>query len=138
MSLRAIAPLRDEVLVDEDGYASLPTQVFLETIESAINGANADRVTLGARVTELEPTYNVITSADSPYSIANNEYVLADMSTGSITIVLPGAGRHYVSRSGASNTLTLQGTVEGEVNPTVISDGDSPDLAFIGTEYRYT
>ncbi len=139
-----IAPRRGDAFVNGEGIPLERPKKWMEEVSRRVNqdfstsgGLQTQIDALDVRVTELEPAYTVITSANSPYSISNNEYVLADMSISNIIIVLPGAGRHFVSRSGASNTLTLQGTVEGETDPLIVADGDAPALAFIGSEYRY-
>ena len=122
MSVMPNAPLRDDPLVDERGHAELPAQVFFEDLETS--------------VLDLQPAYSPISSANSPYTASNNEYVLADMSTGDVDILPPPNGRFYISRKGASNALTILATVNGTLNPTVDSDGDSAALAFIG-EWRF-
>lgn len=136
MTARATAPLRDDPLVEEGGLTSLTSQTFFEEVESCLADLDSRVTSLELRVTELEPQYIVITSADSPYAAANNDYLLCTMD-GNIVITLPASGRLHVSRSGASNTLTLTGTVNGVVNPTIVADDDAPALAFIGTEWRY-
>jgi hypothetical protein len=137
MPTRIIAPHRFEPFVDEDGRPHRIPQDWIESISRIGNGLN-DRIEQNeADIAELEPQFRVVTSADSPVAAANNDYILADMSTGDVTITLPANGRLSVTRSGASNTLTLTGVVNGVTNPTIIGDEDAPSLAYIGTEWRY-
>lgn len=137
MAIEITAPLRDEPLVLNNGYASFTAQVFFEELDRVINEDSTNIVTLTLSVSALEPSYTLIDSTDSPYSASDNDYLLCEMSAGSITVVLPSEGRLHISRDGASNTLTLEGTVQGEIDPTIDNDGDGPSLAFIGTEWRY-
>ena len=102
---------------------------WIEEITRIVNGAVLD-------LSALKPSYNVITTLNSPYAAVDNEYILCTMD-GNITITLPASGRIHVSRSGASNTLTLTGTVNGATNPTLSGDGSSVSLVYIGTEFRY-
>lgn len=137
MPERIVPPRWGEPFVDENGVPYRIPQGWINSVSRIGNGYQDAIDANTARIVELEPQYRVVTSADSPVTAANNDYILADMSTGDVIIALPADGRLHVSRSGASNTLTLEGTIEGEVDPTIVADGDSPALAFIGTEFRY-
>ena len=128
--MSVVAPNRSFPFTDKDGYADGErVRRWIEEITRIVNGAVFD-------LSALKPSYNVITTLDSPYAAVDNEYILCTMD-GNITITLPASGRIHVSRSGASNTLTLTGTVNGAINPTLSGDGSSVSLAYIGTEFRY-
>jgi len=81
-------------------------------------------------------SYVSIDNADSPYAASSGDYIIVDMSAGNVTVTLPASGRVSVSRDGAANTLTLSGTVNGEVNPEILFDGSCASMAYI-TEWRY-
>jgi hypothetical protein len=65
------------------------------------------------------------------------DYILADMSTGDIVVVLPSEGRVWLTRDGGSNNLTVQGEVNGVTDPSIVGDGDAPAMASIDTVWRY-
>lgn len=127
---RLFAPNRASPIVDRQGMAIHGAQVFFEEIERILTDTNAN-------VANLTPVYVSKDNSDSPYSASDMEYVLADMSAGDLTIVLPSSGRVWVSRKGASNTLTIQGTVNGTVDPTINFDGTAVAMAYISTEWRF-
>lgn len=129
-----IAPNRGEQFVDSRG---VPLPVPMRWIEEISRILNSNTSSIESRLDALEPQFVVKDATDSPYSAVDMDFILADMSAGDLTIVLPSSGRVWVSRSGSSNTLTLQGTVNGVTNPTIVSDGDAPAMAYIGTEWRY-
>jgi len=54
MSECAIAPLRDDPLVDTNGMAALPAQIFFEQIQSCLADLQTRMTALEARVTALE------------------------------------------------------------------------------------
>lgn len=121
-----VAPNRSEPFTEPSGFiAGERIRRWVEGITSTINN-----------LVVQSPTYSAVTTADSPYLAVDDEYILCTMD-GNITITLPATGRVHVSRSGASNTLTLAGTVNGATNPTLSGDGSSVSLAYIGTEFRY-
>lgn len=166
MSDRPNAPLRDETLVDKDGLATLPAQVFFEGLDTCVS-SNSDAISV------LEPQYKTITASESPYTAATNDYILADVTLGNVDITPPTPGRIHVSKTGggsgvpaefykrpdgvsfyrrpdgvsryirfgtgggAGGTLTIIATVNGVVNPVIVANGDAPSIAFIGTEHRY-
>ena len=132
-----IATRRGEEFADKDGVPNHRSMVWIEEVTRRVNDANDDVGSTEDRLDELEPNYIVIDATDSPYAAANNDYLLADMSVGNVDVTLPALGRLSISRDGASNTLTLVGTVNGVTDPTIVADGDAPALAFIGTEFRY-
>tara|TARA_R110000803_G_C11760239_1_gene293816 strand:+ start:93 stop:482 length:390 start_codon:yes stop_codon:yes gene_type:complete len=121
---------RSGQFANQDGFVSSErVRRWIEGITRIVNNGTFD-------ISALKPSYNVITTSDSPYAAVDNEYILCTMD-GNITITLPASGRIHVSRSGASNTLTLTGTVNGGTNPILLGDGSSVSLAYIGTEFRY-
>lgn len=134
---KIISTRRDRPFLDSQLKPTLVSQRWIEEVSRSNNDIDDTLSDHESRITELEPSFVVIDSADSPFAASNNDYILADMSSGDVTITLPASGRLSVSRSGSSNTLTLTGTINGVANPTIISDGDSPSIAFIGTEWRY-
>lgn len=80
--------------------------------------------------------FTTITSADSPYSASDGEYITANTSSGSITVILPASGTLSISREGTNHKLTIQGTVNGLVNPTIDYSGNAVTLAFITSSWR--
>ena len=115
-----VPPNRSDAFVDNRGFAGGErVRRWIEGITDAVNPKLANPGT-----------------GDSPYYAKDGEYILCDMSAGDITVVLPPEGKLWVSRKGASNTLTLQGTVSGTVDPTINYDGSTAALAYI-TEWRY-
>jgi hypothetical protein len=110
----------------EDLFAAVPGDYNLLVAE--IND-------LDARVTALEPQYVTITSADSPYQANDMDYILCDMD-GDIDVLVPISGRFWVSRDGASNTLTIVGTINDCVDPEILFDGTSRTFAKIVDDWR--
>jgi len=113
-------------------------QLF-EAVPGDLNQIIEEIDALDVRVTELEPNYIVITSDDSPYTAANNDYILCDMDAGPVDVVMPTSGRLSVSRkhiTGGANALTLIGTINGEVDPEILFDGSCATMAHIA-EWRY-
>ena len=122
--MKIAAPSRSEQFVNDKGFVgSERVNRFHEMLTEQVN--------------ELYPVDKTVTSSLSPYTASSGQRILCDMSGGSITIVLPSSGALAVSRKGASNTLTLQGTVNGDVDPTILYDGSTASLAYFGTEWRY-
>ena len=77
-----------------------------------------------------------ISASDSPYQASSGECILADMSSGDINVLVPTSGSFCVSRKGEPNSLTIVGTVNGEVNPEILFDGSTASMSYI-TEWRY-
>lgn len=142
------APRRGDPAV-EGNLAAASTQTFFEETERLVNKSKDEIDILELQVAALQaelssiradlagvvPSYSPITNADSPYQAKKLDYILADMSAGDVTIVLPGSGRVAIHRKGASNTLTITGTVNGTVNPTIVGDGSIMNVAYM-TEWR--
>lgn len=84
----------------------------------------------------LQHQFIPISSTDSPYAAANNDFILVDTNSGPVDVIMPPSGRVSVSRDGEPNALTLIGTVNGEVDPEILFDGSCATMAFI-TEWRY-
>lgn len=128
-----LSPKWRRPFVDKTG---VPTPIAQGWIDSVTQLHNSNSAELSNRISELEPEYRVVRSSDSPVLAMNNDYILAKMD-GDITIVPPSSGRFSLTRDGSGFTLAISGTVEGEVNPVIVSDGDSPTMAYIGEEWRY-
>jgi len=131
-----IAPNRDETFVDESRKPERRPIRWIEEVTRYINENTSNNGSLEDRVDELEPQYIVIDATDSPYTAANNDYILCDMSLGNVNVTLPASGRLHVSRDGVPNTLTLIGTVNGTINPTIAFSGSCASMAYI-TGWRY-
>lgn len=123
MSVDFLSPPRaDEPLLNELG---LPTTRLHRFFAS-----------LSERTQNREVSYVSIASANSPYQIIDGQHILADMD-GDIAVTPPASGRFWISRKGASNTLTISGTVNGVSNPTIAFDGTGMAAAFMGGEWRW-
>ena len=138
-----VTPKRGDPFVDRQGLPHFEPQRWLEEVSRRVNqdfatiGGLQDQITaIEIRVTELEPNYIVITSADSPYTAANNDYILCDMD-GDIDIVFPDDGRFFVSRKGQSFDLTLLETVSGKVSPKILFDRSTAAIAKIVDDWRF-
>jgi hypothetical protein len=126
-----VAPNRSEVFTDKGGFAaSERIRRWIEEVTRISNRADSSS-------SAVTPTYVFITSANSPYTASDNEYILADMSLGDIDINLPTSGRLVVSRKGEDNDLTLNATVSEEENPLILFDKSTASLAKIGNEWRW-
>ena len=124
MGSRALAPLRDEPLTGEGGLATLTGQTFFESVEACIDA--------------LTPKYKTIDNSSSPYQATGGECILVDMSAGDMDVIVPiNGGDFCVSRLGASNTLTIIGTVNGTVDPKILFDGSTASMAKIVDDWRY-
>lgn len=132
-----IPPRYEDPFVDREGRLPFRHRKWVDEVSrlATLNGETID--TINNRLDALEPQYVTKSSADSPYSAANMDYVTADMSSGDLTVVLPSTGRLWVTRDGSSNTLTLQGTVSGATNPTILFNNTTVALFHNGTEWRY-
>lgn len=130
------APNWGDSFVNKDGVPVRRSQAWIDEVSRIVNNEIADLSDVEDRLDELEPNFVVVTNAESPYAAANNDYILADMSSGDVTITLPSSGRLSVARDGVLNTLTLTGMVNGDVNPEILFDGSTASMAFI-TEWRY-
>src|SRR5881394_771417 len=108
------------------GSGTVPDARFTATLP-ALNGSNV--------------THQVVTKvfADSPYSVlATDETVLVDATGGAVSITLPTptSGRVLcVKKIDAVNTVTLTGTVDGVVNPTLTVQWQSRILQGNGTSW---
>lgn len=141
MADKSVSPRRGEAFVDQNGVPLPRPMSWIEQITSLFN-TNVASVTdilddHETRIDALEPAFITIDAAESPYNIADNTYATIDMSAGDVTVVLPASGRIWLTRSGPNNVLTIQGVVNGVTNPVIVSDGDAPALAYIGSEWRY-
>lgn len=125
MSVRAIAPLRDEAL-SEEGMATLTAQTFFEDVAACLDS--------------LTPSDKELSFSDSPYQALPGQCLLADMDLGSISILVPiNGGEFCVSRkhtTGSANALTIIGTVNGEVDPEILFNGSTASMRYM-TEWRY-
>jgi hypothetical protein len=115
----------------------------LKAFDDLFRAVPGDLNAIDARVTQNEtdiaktlPVYVSITSADSPYQASDMEYLLCDMSITDIDVLFPAEGRIWVSREGASNTLTMQETINGMVNPLILFDNTARSFAKIGENWR--
>lgn len=88
------------------------------------------------RVEVLEPQYEPITSADSPYQIEEGDVLLVDKSGGDVTLLLPTTGSwfKFVVKSDL-NTLTVQGTVSGEVDAEFYFEGTGRQAVKVDGEW---
>jgi hypothetical protein len=126
-----VAPNRSEVFTDKGGFAA--SERIRRWIEEVTRISNQTDSSSSA----VTPTYVSITSADSPYTASDNDYILADMSLGDIDINFPASGRFAVSRKGEDNDLTLNETVSEEENPLILFDKSTASLAKIDSEWRW-
>lgn len=134
---RPKAPLlKDLKKVFPDMRTLQAMEAVFEVVPSELNSIITDFNALEVRVTALEPNYIAIDATNSPYTAADNDYLLVDMSLGDVDIVFPAFGRFSVSRLGEINVLTLLETVSGDLNPTIDFDRSAATMAFI-TEWRY-
>jgi hypothetical protein len=131
-----IAPRRGDAFVGPDGVPNSWPQRWIEQITRVYN---SDISGILDEIAGLKPTFVTISSTDSPYSASSHECITVDMSTGDVTVVPPTNPEFpfSISRDGALNTLTIQGTVNGDVNPEIAFDGTTATLFWNGTEYRY-
>ena len=128
--MSVVAPNRSEPFTDPNGYASSErVRRWIEEITRITNESNSS-------ATNNAPVFVSIDNTTSPYAASDNEYILVDMTAGDVDVTLPASGRLWVSRDGATNTLTLIGTVNGTVNPTINFDKSTATMAYI-TEWRY-
>jgi hypothetical protein len=126
-----VPPNRSEPFVDDRGFAAGERiRRWIEEVTRVLNSSNTT-------ATDATPSFVSITASDSPYAGTDNDYILCDMSGGDIVVQLPASGRLWVSREGGSNTLTLQGTVNGTVNPEIKYSGNAAAIAYIDSEWRY-
>ena len=77
------------------------------------------------------------TASNGTIRARDGDCILADMSSGDVTVVMPDSGEVTVSREGSSNTLTLQGTISGDVNPEILYDNSTAHMKYFGGEWRY-
>ena len=128
--------------VNEEELAALAALIATNIADIATNAADiatnaSDIATNAAAIAAIvEPSYTSIDSGDSPYAASDGEYVLCDMD-GDIDVTPPATGRCWISRDGASNTLTIDATVNGTANPTINYDGSTAGVVKIGSVYRY-
>lgn len=136
---KTIAPRRGDPFTDGNGIPSHRSMVWIESVTGFANGLSDQIDIIEDRLDELEPQYIEIDNADSPYTGANNDYILVDMDAGPVDVVMPTSGRLSVSRkhiTGGANALTLIGTINGEVDPEILFDGSCATMAYIA-EWRY-
>src|ERR1044072_5493463 len=115
---------------------TVPDARFPATLP-ALNGAALTALT-GSHVT---PTVVTKVFADSPYPVgAADETVLVDATGGAVTITLPTAtaGRILTVKKvdASANAVTLSGTADGVVNPTVGTQYQSRLLQGDGTNWQ--
>ncbi len=122
MTLRALAPLRDDPLLEGD-RTSLPAQTFFEGVDACL--------------TALMGIDKPISNTDSPFQANIGDCLLVDMSAGDVAIDFPSDGWFKVSRKGDPNDLTLNETVSGDVNPLILFDKSTANLSKFGGEWRY-
>ena len=135
-----IATRRGESFSDKNGVPNNRSIVWIEEVTRRVNDANNGLDSIPAiidRLDELEPNFIVIDNTDSPYQAANNDYILADMSLGDVTVNFPTSGRFSVSRDGADNDLTLNETVSECATPLIRFDKSTATMAKIVNDWRY-
>jgi hypothetical protein len=131
-------PRHGDPFVDRMGAPLQWPQAWIDEVTRVVNTDLSDLTALSVRVAALEPQYVTKGNADSPYSAVDMDYVTADMDgSGDLIVVLPSTGRVWITRDGSSDTLTLEGTVNGVVDPTILFDGTTVALWHNGTEWRY-
>lgn len=110
-----------------------------QQLQVEINLSKQERAAAAA-TTAQTPTYVVIDSTDSPYTLVDNETTTVDMSGGDVTVVLPASADYGLGiiRDGSSNTLTIQGTLNGTVDGTLDYDKSAIQIIWDGTNYWIT
>jgi hypothetical protein len=89
--------------------------------------------------------YNVVskTSADSPYSASNRDYILADASGGAITVTVPSpSSNSYIGikkTDSSANVVTVQQnaaeTIDGQTSITLEGQNEYVELVSDGTNW---
>jgi len=117
------------------GSGTVPDARFPATLP-ALNGSALTSLT-GAKV-----THQVVTkvAADSPYTVlSTDETILVNATAGAVTITLPTvtSGRILTVKKidASANAVTLSGTVDGTVNPTLGTQWQSRILQGDGTNW---
>lgn len=124
-----IAPKWGEAFVDKTGVPGRRPQRWIDEVSRIVN-TNENNST---------PTYPEVGTGDSPYQLLDNQFITVDMSGGDFVVILPSESSFGVgiSREGAENSLTIQGTVNGEVDPEILFDDTGIRLFKNDTEWRY-
>jgi hypothetical protein len=118
------------------GSGTVPDARFPATLPAA-SGINLTALK-GTNVTHTVTTVN---AAASPYTVlSTDEYLLANAVAGAITITLPTAtaGRTLAIKKtdATGNAITLSGTVDGAVNPTLTVQNSSRVLVADGAAWQ--
>ena len=128
---QAVKDLFDAVPGD---YNSLVTEINLiddrVTVNEAAISDHEDRISV------LEPQYEPITSADSPYQILEGDVLLVDKSGGDVTLLLPTTGSWFkFAVKSDLNTLTVSGTVSGETDTVFYFEGTGRQAVKVDGEW---
>lgn len=128
---KVIAPKRGEQFVDPKTGVPLPRPMSWIEQSSLILNSNFDSVL--SRLDKLEPQYVQIDATDSPYTIAEMDYVECDMSAGDVSLFCPATvERFWFVKNGDANTLTLNNTIGGEANPEFLFNNTARAVARFG------